>query len=111
MTTLDAGRKLQLELFDAAGNLIDQGIQRQELLVNGSFETGVFNPWITAINGSPFRPWSINAAGFGGGFSMQPTQPQDGAFVAWNGFDGASSTTEFTLSQVVTIPASPPTSR
>lgn len=76
-----------------------------ELVTNGSFETGGFAGWTTATTGSPFRPWAVNGAGSGGGFGMAQTQPQDGSFVAWNGFDG-SGPMAFNLWQDVALPGS-----
>jgi hypothetical protein len=78
---------------------------RNDLLINGSFETGTFNGWTTNVTGGPFRPWAVSGLGAGGGFSMDSTQPQDGTFVAWNGFDGQGPL-EFTMYQDVTLPAS-----
>ncbi|WP_253157615.1 pre-peptidase C-terminal domain-containing protein [Stieleria tagensis] len=75
-----------------------------ELLINGSFETGDFTGWSTATTASPFRPWAVDTAATGGGFGMLQTQPQDGAYVAWNGFDG-NGPMQFHLYQDVTIPS------
>jgi len=75
-----------------------------ELLVNGSFESGDFTGWTTVTTGGPFRPWAVTGAGQGGGFGMLQTQPQDGTFVAWNGFDGGGPM-EFQMFQDVAIPA------
>jgi hypothetical protein len=78
-----------------------------ELIVNGSFETGDLSGWTAVVTGSPFPPtgWQVSPAGTGtSGFGFDPTQPQEGSFVAWNGFDGAGPL-EYTLSQNVTLPA------
>ncbi|WP_152052048.1 S8 family peptidase [Tautonia marina] len=117
--TLDAGQSLtlaakalsagavQLELLDANGQVLAEGLsfqQQNELIVNGSFETGDFSGWTVQTTGGPFRPWAVSGAGVGGGFDMALTEPQDGTFVAWNGFDG-SGPMEFLMFQDVTIPA------
>jgi hypothetical protein len=75
-----------------------------ELIENGSFETGDFSGWTATVTGTPFRTWVVSGAGQGGGFGMALTEPQDGDYVAWNGFDG-SAPTEYTLEQVVSVPA------
>lgn len=77
-----------------------------DLIVNGSFETGNFNGWTTTVTASPFAPWTVSGAGVGSGVSygMSATQPQDGGWVAWNGFDG-SGPMEYTMFQDVTLPS------
>lgn len=74
-----------------------------ELLTNGSFETGGFTGWATVTTDTPYLPWAVTGSGSGGGFGIQLTAPQDGAFVAWNGFDG-NGPMEFQLYQDVVIP-------
>ena len=81
-----------------------QPVAPNELLINGSFESGNFTGWTTVTTSSPFRPWAVTGAGQGGGFGMLQTQPQDGSFVAWNGFDGGGPM-EFQMYQDVTIAA------
>ncbi|MHC5112441.1 MAG: PA14 domain-containing protein, partial [Planctomycetota bacterium] len=90
--------------FPPGPNVPAQAVAPNELLVNGSFETGNFLGWTTVTTGSPWRPWNVSGSGQGGGFGMLQTQPQDGAFVAWNGFDGLGPM-EFQMFQDVTIPA------
>jgi subtilisin family serine protease len=118
--TLQAGQSLtlavealspgtvHLEVLDAKGTVLAEGLsfqqQQIELIVNGSFETGDFSGWTVQTTGSPFQPWSVSGPGFGGGFDLAVTEPQDGSFVAWNGFDGGGPM-EFTMFQDVTIPA------
>ena len=75
------------------------------IVLNGSFETGDFTDWTVQEVGTPLAPWTVSGAGAGSGFGMQQTAPQDGSFVAWNGFDGTSVTTEFIMHQDVTLPA------
>ncbi len=75
------------------------------VIVNGSFEDGDFTGWTTATTGVPFQPWAVAGAGAGSGFGLLPTEPQDGSFVAWNGFDGGGPM-EFTMYQDVVVPAS-----
>ena len=74
-----------------------------ELITNGSFETGDFTGWTTIETGLPFQPWQVTGAGFGDGFGMAATSPQDGSFVAWNGFDG-DGPMEFEMFQDVVVP-------
>ena len=62
-------------------------------LVNGSFETGDFSGWNVLTTGSPFRPWGVFTENNGGGFGMAQTDPQDGIYVAANGFDGGGPMT------------------
>jgi hypothetical protein len=81
----------------------------RELIVNGSFESGDFTGWTTAIRslggtGVPFQPWAVSAAGAGDNFGLAATSPPAGRFDAWNGFDGGGPM-EFDLSQDVTLPA------
>jgi subtilisin family serine protease len=106
--TAATAANLDLQLFDGAGNLLAAGetVRRPatSLIANGSFETGDFTGWATTTTGAPFRPWAVSGAGFGGGFGMATTSPQDGSFVAWHGFDGIGPM-EFTMTQDVTIPA------
>lgn len=83
---------------------VAQATPPDELLVNGSFETGTFAGWTTVTTGTPFQPWAVTGAGQGGGFNMLQTQPQDGTWVAWNGFDGGGPF-EFQMFQDVTISA------
>ena len=77
-------------------NLFNKALNSKALpschIVNGSFETGDFSGWNIETNGSPFRPWGVLAAGSYGGF-FDTTQPQDGVFVAANGFDGSGPMT------------------
>ena len=78
--------------------------QANATIINGSFETGDFTGWTTVTTGSPFRPWQVTGGGFGGGFGMLQTLPQDGSFVAWNGFDGAGPM-EFQMFQDFAVPS------
>ena len=71
-------------------------------VLNGSFETGDFSDWSidtlsTGGSGDPYMPWAVTGAG-----QHWDTQPQDGNFVAWNGFDGGGPM-EFHMSQDITI--------
>jgi subtilisin family serine protease len=105
--TATSGSSPALALYDAAGNLLQTGeVGRSsggELAVNGSFETGNFTGWNVSATGPVFRPWQVTGPGMGGGFGMAPTLPQDGDFVAWNGFDGGGPM-QYIMSQDVTIP-------
>ena len=56
------------------------------------------------MTGSPFVPWLITTAGAGNPvYGLAVTQPQDGQYDAWNGFDGQGPMV-FTLHQDVSIP-------
>src|SRR5262249_41413543 len=79
------------------------------LVTNGSFETGTFSGWTTATTGSPFRPWAVNGAGFGGGFGLLTTQPQGGSLAAWHGVCRAGPT-EYTMTQDIALAAGQPLS-
>lgn len=74
-------------------------------LWNGSFETGDFSGWTPNVTGAPFVPWLVSPAGDGSGF-FAPTDPQDGDFVAWNGFDGEGPM-EFTLQRDIKVGGGP----
>ncbi len=76
----------------------------QQLIVNGSFETGNFTGWGTDDIGIPFVPLAVRGAGFTPGFGLFATAPTDGSFVADNGFDGCGPDT-IALWQDVSIPA------
>jgi len=82
-----------------------------ELLENSGFEEGDFTGWkvstaSTGGIGTPYIPWSVSEAGTGGFplYNILPTEPQEGAYDAWHGFDGAGPM-EFRMYQDVTIPA------
>lgn len=90
--------------FPVGANAVAQVTAPNELIVNGSFESGDFTGWTTVTTAGPFRPWAVTGSGQGGGFGMLQTQPQDGNFVAWNGFDGGGPM-EFQMFQDVTISA------
>jgi hypothetical protein len=75
----------------------------QELLTNGSFETGNFTGWtVNSTQTSNYcTNWLITTNS--GLTCLFPSQPNDGTFVAINGFDGSGG--EFTIYQDVAIPA------
>ena len=74
----------------------------QQLMVNGSFETGDFTGWGTHDLTVPFYGLGVRGAGFGNyGFMRAPT---DGSYVADNGFDGGGPGT-IAIWQDVSIPA------
>ncbi|MCR9296105.1 MAG: M36 family metallopeptidase [bacterium] len=83
-------------------------------IVNGGFETGDFSGWEVLAAGNVLWPWTVSPAGDGtqnrvGGnqnFGLAPTQPQEGNFAAWNGFDGAGPM-EYILTQDVYLPNQP----
>ena len=87
-----------------ASTLPPQQSTEADVIVNGSFETGDFTGWTTATTGTPFVDWTVSGAGQGPGFGFATTAPQDGTFVAWNGFDGGGPM-EFTMYQDVVVPA------
>jgi hypothetical protein len=76
----------------------------QELIVNGSFETGNFSGWGTKDMAIPFVPLAVRGAGFTPGFGLFATAPTDGSFVADSGFDGCGPDT-IAIWQDVSIPA------
>ena len=95
-----------IEPFGSGRYVLDMYIYEQaanELIFNGGFELG-FAGWTTIDPAQPFIPWLIGQAGDGAGFGMQPVLPQEGAQVAWNGFDGAAAS-EFLLIQEFSVPA------
>ena len=95
---------LDLQLLDAAGNIVAEDLgPTQSVIENGSFETGDFTGWTVVETDLPFFPWTVSGPGDGSGF-FPPTEPQDGNFVAWNGFDGFGPM-EFQMYQDFTIPA------
>jgi hypothetical protein len=117
--SLEAGESLTLvlvargagdvavELLDDEGRVLAGGeVPGLGGIVNRSFEIGNFTGWDASVVGVPFQPWSVSPAGFGAGFGMLPTDPQEGNFVAWNGFDGAGPTS-FRLTQDVEVPLDP----
>jgi hypothetical protein len=76
----------------------------QELITNGSFETGDFTGWGTKDMAIPFFSLAVRGAGAGPGFGLFLTAPTDGSFVSDNGFDGCGPDT-IEQWQDVTIPA------
>ncbi|MEO8269764.1 MAG: hypothetical protein ABI557_08590, partial [Aureliella sp.] len=98
------GQGARVELQDSDGNVIAQGLQANELVTNGSFETGDFSGWTSFTTGFPYIDWTVSGAGFGPGYGMAATKPQDGSFDAWNGFDG-SGPMQYIMYQDVTIPS------
>ena len=76
-------------------------IPAEELITNGSFETGNFASWTTGDLSNPLFPWAVTGAG--GPFGVGVT-PQHGAFAAVNGFDG-NGPGEISMFQDITIPA------
>ena len=108
--TSQDGGAVSIELLDSAGNVVAGGLPAPtdaNLITNGSFETGDFTGWTVATTGPPFIPWQVTGGGAGSGFGMAPTEPQDGDFVAWNGFDGGGPM-QYTMYQDVAIPADAP---
>lgn len=93
----------KLTVVTATLALLAVTMNAQAALVNGSFETGDFTGWTLETTGSPFRGWSVDNAGSGGGFLLAETAPQDGNYVAWNGFDGHGPM-KFVLFQDVLLP-------
>ncbi|MDP3313298.1 hypothetical protein [Lutibacter sp.] len=71
-------------------------------IYNGSFESGDFSGWNVDVDSEPFYPWVVTGYENGVGFGFEETQPQDGNYVAMNGFDGSGPMT-FTMYQDVYI--------
>ncbi|MEM0519353.1 M6 family metalloprotease domain-containing protein [Aequorivita flava] len=74
-----------------------------DILVNGSFETGNFTGWNVIDFTNPFIPYFVGASNNGGGF-FPPASPTDGGLLAGNGFDSAGPDTSL-LYQEISIPA------
>ena len=73
-----------------------------ELLENGGFESGDFTGWTATTNGmGEVTPWTVGPAG--GGFFFD-SQPMEGSFSAYNGFDGQAELV-YELKQTVEIPS------
>ncbi|MEO2047575.1 MAG: hypothetical protein ABGX16_13500 [Pirellulales bacterium] len=85
-----------------AGAVINPS-ESSNLITNGSFETGDFSGWTVATSGSPFIDWTVSGSGSGAGFDMATTAPQEGAWVAWNGFDGGGPM-EYVMYQDLLLP-------
>ena len=98
---------LKVELFDAEGNWLAEGISPPTPLRNGSFETGDFQHWIVEVDGQTTRPWQVSGPDVFNSLLLDRTEPQDGDFVAWNGFNGAGAV-EFRMYQDLAIPANVP---
>ena len=96
-----SGSQITFDVFFMATEVEVLG-EPVELITSGSFETGDFTGWTVQDPVDPFAPWSVGGANEGNWFGN--TQPQDGAFVAWNGFDGCGPG-EFVMFQDVEIPA------
>ena len=74
----------------------------QQLMVNGSFETGDFTGWGTQDLAVPYYALGVRGAGSSNfGFTRAPT---DGSYVADSGFDGGGPGT-IAIWQDVSIPA------
>lgn len=77
--------------------------QATDLILNGSFETGGFAPWVATVVGGPLVPWGIGRKGTIVGYFSTVAQPPHGSYLAYNGFDG-SGPMEFRLEQSVVLP-------
>jgi len=76
-----------------------------DIILNGSFETGDFSNWIFTDLYNPFFPNSVDCSGsFTVGFGLNNIDPLSGNCMAVNGFEG-SGPGFITLHQEVTIPA------
>jgi hypothetical protein len=85
-------------VIDCVGAAVDD-----DIMVNGSFETGDFTGWTVEDFTNPFFPYSV-VPSFDPGFGLGEATPTDGGFLAANGFD-AGDPEEALLYQDVTIPA------
>ncbi|MEZ5922881.1 MAG: autotransporter domain-containing protein [Hyphomicrobiaceae bacterium] len=85
------------------GTFLDEA-QAENIIVNGSFETGDFTGWDTIDLASPYSALAVRTAGPAASHSPA-IAPTDGTFTADHGFDGGGPGT-IEISQVVTIPAS-----
>ncbi|PHS64914.1 MAG: subtilisin, partial [Flavobacterium sp.] len=73
-----------------------------QLINNGSFESGDFTGWTVVDFTTPFVPYFVGPISNGAGF-FSDALPTDGGFLAGNGFDGAGPD-ESVLYQDVSIP-------
>ncbi len=78
-------------------------ISSTNAVTNPSFETGDFTGWITQDLSSPFEPLRVEGAGYSAGFGFFSTEPTDGNWVAYTGWDG-NGPGNISLSQDVTLP-------
>ncbi|PQB04792.1 hypothetical protein BST85_07695 [Aureitalea marina] len=92
-----------VNVIDETAPIITCGPQDQELIGNGSFETGDFSGWTVIELTSPFVPWGVFTS-FTPGFGIPEAFPTDGGFLAGNGFDGVGPD-ETVLYQDVSIPS------
>jgi hypothetical protein len=101
--TVEGQGDLKVELFDEEGNWLAEGVSPPSPLLNGSFETGDFQHWIVEIDGQTTRPWQVSGAGVFNSLLLDPIEPQDGEFVAWNWLNGTGAV-EFRMYQDLAIP-------
>ena len=94
---------VELDLFDEEGTLVAEGLNIHRPLVNGSFEQGNLHGWTVETTGPTNRPWQVTASNRGGALFIQRTTPQDGRYVAWNGFEG-DGPMQYRMFQDVSIP-------
>ena len=76
----------------------------QAQFVNGSFETGSLDGWLTADLDNPLTALDVSSTGANIEFGSFETAPTDGSWFALTGFDGDGPGTIF-LAQDVTVPA------
>ena len=105
--SVDGSGDLKIELFDDEGTRLVEGVSPPSPLKNGSFETGDFSHWTVEVDGYTDWPWQILGPDRGGGLFLDSTDPQDGQFVAFNGFDG-DGPLEYRMFQDLAIPANVP---
>lgn len=80
-----------------------------QLVTNGGFESGNFGAWSVvnlAGNGCGTNQWTVNSTGTHGCTSNigNMSAPSNGAFAAYNTFDGPAGTLQ--ISQKITLPGS-----
>jgi len=78
-----------------------------DIISNGSFETGDFSNWIASDQNSPlFFNFFVNCGSFSADYYFDPIIPLNGNCMAVTGFDGGIGVEDFiTLHQELTIPA------
>jgi hypothetical protein len=104
VATVPANGQVQVELYNAAGEVVARGWQHERPVTNGGFESGSLAGWTVEANGGVDPSWRVAAAGTGGFLSTEPLSPQVGQFFAWSNFE-TNRPSDTTLYQDVTIPA------
>ena len=62
-----------VELYDAEGTLLAEGLHIPRPVQNGSFETGTLDGWSSQVTGDTDVPWQVSGADAGGDFGIDRT--------------------------------------